>query len=400
MQPRYIIVKLLIAIVLTVPFSLQSQDFKTIGYLPYYRFSLIDQINLEKITHLNIAFAAPDNMGQVSVMGIDIAPIVEKGHAAGNEVFIALAGGSTSSANWLEWLAPTKRSELVHNIIQYTLLHNLDGIDVDLEWGDVTDDYSGFVLELRDSVDVYGLQLSVALPGTFRYPEVSQEALDAFDWVNMMVYDLTGPWAPNDPGPHSPYYFAENAIAYWLNEGVERERLTLGVPFYGYDFTDQSNVVSRTFAAIVAMDADNAFLDQAGEIYYNGLLTIENKTRLAMSELSGIMIWELGQDSFDEFSLLGKIRATIDNTVSAKDELQHSQALVFPNPFTNQLNIHFDKVVTASVFLQDMNGRIIQASNIDHQQQFSLYTIDLADGMYVLKIVSDAFSKSYKIIHR
>lgn len=67
-------------------------------------------------------------------------------------------------------------------------------------------------------------------------------------------------------------------------------RLTLGVPFYGYDFTDPSSVVSRTFAQLVGLNSSYAELDQVGQIYYNGRPTIRDKTLLALGRLGGVMI--------------------------------------------------------------------------------------------------------------
>ncbi len=182
-----------------------SQQFKSIGYLPYYRFDLIDQIQLEKLTHLNVAFANPDEFGNLSVNDIDIDPIVNRAHSAGLQVFISLGGGGASFTNWENLIRPQNRSEFIQKIIKYTHENNMQGIDVDLEWGNVNIDYSDFVLELNDSIDKYDLILTAALPGTYRYPEISDAALAAYDWINLMAYDLTGPWAPNNPGPHSPY---------------------------------------------------------------------------------------------------------------------------------------------------------------------------------------------------
>ena len=61
-------------------------------------------------------------------------------------------------------------------------------MDVDLEWSHVNSLYSPFVLELKDSLDAHNKLMTVALPGTYRYPEVSDEALNAFAWVNLMAY--------------------------------------------------------------------------------------------------------------------------------------------------------------------------------------------------------------------
>ncbi len=33
-----------------------------------------------------------------------------------------------------------------------------------------------------------------------------------------MVYDKTGPWKPDNVGPHSPFSSAEEAIRFWLGE--------------------------------------------------------------------------------------------------------------------------------------------------------------------------------------
>ncbi len=44
---------------------------------------------------------------------------------------------------------------------------------------------------------------------------VTQEALEAYDFVNVMVYDKTGIWRPDVIGPHSPFSFAEDAIKYY-----------------------------------------------------------------------------------------------------------------------------------------------------------------------------------------
>ncbi len=149
---------------------------------------------------MNIAFANPDANGQITVPGSSFVPIVEQAHDAGAEVFIALAASQATWPDWEFWLAPDNRSTLIHNLINFTLSNNLQGIDVDLEFSYVNDDYSGFVVELRDSIDNYELELSAALPGSFRYSEVTDEALASFDWINLMVYNLTGPWAPDNPG--------------------------------------------------------------------------------------------------------------------------------------------------------------------------------------------------------
>ena len=50
-----------------------------------------------------------------------------------------------------------------------------------------------------------------------------------------------------------------------------------------------------------------ADLDNVGNKYYNGRPTISAKVKHAAENIGGIMIWEIGQDSFNEFSLLSTI---------------------------------------------------------------------------------------------
>ena len=80
-----------------------SQDNLVVGYLPYYRFPLSDNIEYEKLTHLCIAFANPDAQGNLDAGGEDIQPIVDAAHNADVIVLLSLAGGALSNewaTNW------------------------------------------------------------------------------------------------------------------------------------------------------------------------------------------------------------------------------------------------------------------------------------------------------------
>lgn len=54
--------------------------------------------------------------------------------------------------------------------------------------------------------------------------------------------------------------------------------------------------------------------DEAGGWYFNGIGTMRAKTRFAQTrKLRGVMLWELGQDSADETSLLRAVRQAADS---------------------------------------------------------------------------------------
>ncbi len=65
----------------------------------------------------------------------------------------------------------------------------------------------------------------------------------------------------------------------------------------------------------------NADIDNVGLKFYNGRPTIKSKVKLASEQASGIMIWELGQDSFSEYSLLKTIHNEYKNLGFATTEL-------------------------------------------------------------------------------
>lgn len=390
----------LLLLLLLNPFyelNAQQEDFKIVGYFPYYRFGYADQINFEQLTHVNISFANPNYQGYLGVGGEDIDPIVDRAHDGGAEVFIALAGGALTT-DWAEawdWLLrPQNRTTFISKIIDYVFDHDLDGVDVDLEWGGVDENYSGFVIELADSLHFYGLPISAALPGVYRFPEVTDEALATFDFINVMAYNFTGPWDPDNEGQHSSYNNAVSSINYWVNQGVPKSRLTLGVPFYGYTFSGGS-ATSFTYRTMVDMDSDNAFVDQVGSSYYNGIPTIQQKTTYAKNQLSGIMIWEIGQDAFNEYSLLNAINEVI-STDTENISVEHSLK-VYPQPAEDFVHIQYSNEDNATMKIMDMQGVLVG----NYKLHSGTNTIDISllrTGMYVGLIQTNTELLSFKLI--
>ena len=299
--------------------DLFSTEARVVGYFPYYRFSLNDKIQYCKVTHLNIAFANPQIDGTIVLPGSSgdlLKNVMDTARSQNSniKIYISLAGGALSdqvSNTWKNFLSsPQDRPILIDKIVSYVLDNGFDGVDVDLEWNHVTAGYSDFVIELRDALKSKSKGITAAYPSETRYSLITQEALNALDFINLMVYDYTGPWNPS-PGQHSSYNHAKQGINFWKNTvGINPSKLTLGVPFYGYDFQNSTTVKAFTYGSMVDSDVSNSEKDNVGNKYYNGRPTIANKVKLASQNLSGIMIWELGQDSFSEYSLLETIHKT------------------------------------------------------------------------------------------
>ena len=224
--------------------------FKVVGYLSSWSFDRIDELEIEKLTHLNLAFGNPDKDGNlVCDGGYDVKPVVKKGHEAGLKVFISLAGGGKpDTVLWKSLLLPENRVSFIKNILKYVEENDLDGVDVDIEGNlmpYVGETYNPFVTELKKALHSKGKGMTSALGATHVHKAVSQEALEAYDFINVMVYDKTGVWRPNIIGPHSPWSYAEDAIKFWtVDKKIPAEKIILGLPFYGFDFTPPARYIS------------------------------------------------------------------------------------------------------------------------------------------------------------
>ncbi len=398
-------IKLLLFIFCTSFAAFQAgaqQQFKIVGYLPYYRFDIADKIDFTKITHLNLAFLNPeDTLGNLSIGGRNPSNVVVMALAANPalKVIVSLGGGAISEQwerAYNKFLSPEHRTEFVSMLTEYVVNNDFDGIDVDLEWQHVNENYSPFVLELRDSIHARGKLITAALPGTHRYADLTQDALDAFDFINLMAYDERGPWNPDNPGPHSDYELAVGSIAFWRGEGVGDERLVLGVPFYGWDFINRNDVRAFTFGSIVAEDTLLAYVDQDGQRYYNGIRTIQKKTLLALEEVSGIMIWEIGQDAFGwggRYSLLNAIDYVVQHgelpiITDLEEPVITSGIRVFPNPFHENITVSGHENQTYfRVQLRDMQGRVLlEKSGNSSGERITLNVPDIQDGMYIIVV--------------
>ena len=290
---------------------------RVVGYLPSYRFDSNEKIDYCKLTHLNLAFANPGSNGKLIIN--DFSGVVVRARNENNniKIYISIGGGYLTDEQASIWSnsidIKDNRPIIINEIVSFVVDNSLDGVDVDLEWQYVTSGYSDFVIELKSALSTKGKSMTAALPGTTKFDNITEEALQTFDFINIMAYDFTGPWNPTASGQHSSYNNAVESINFWKNTGVSQSKLTLGVPFYGYDFSNSSNVTSFTFGQMVSTNNSYSEIDNVGMKYYNGRPTIKSKVKLASEQVSGIMIWELGQDSFSDYSLLKTIHKEYNN---------------------------------------------------------------------------------------
>ena len=317
------------AILLMASFPSNAQ-FKVVGYLVNWNNFVggANAIDYNKVTHINVAFINPMDASGTLGPTASLSTVVGIVHTNNSKILASLGGAGANATNWSAVMAnATTRTAFVSTIMQFVSTYNLDGIDIDIE-GDLlnsnggtinSSQYESFVVELGAALHTQNKLMSAALGTWFGY-EVTNTAAQQFDWINVMAYDAYGTWT--GPGQHSSYNFAVSDLAYWNNKGVDKNHLVLGIPSYGYKWVSNSssgsssmpyNTIVNTYPRAANQDSITPAAGQS--IYYNGIPTIKNKTSLAITNASGMMMWTL-QNDFVTTNPNSLIRA-IDEVVQA-----------------------------------------------------------------------------------
>lgn len=380
-------------------------QFRKVGYIPVWSANYpsgMGGLNINKLTHLNIAFANPDVNGNlIPSFGTDgdVTTAVQSGHAYNLEVMISIGGGDVDGTNYHNLLS-NNPTGFADSILNFVTAHNLDGVDVDIE-GNILDgttitaaQYESFVTYLAGILHAQNKKMTCAI-GTWFGGFITANAAAQFDWINIMSYDATGPWDPQNAGPHSPYSMVVSDFQYWnTTKNVPAEKLVIGVPFYGYGFGTYANQ-GISYCDIVTTYPGSENTDQVGTgdnaIYYNGIPTIIQKTNYALENAGGIMIWEITEDCATEHSLLLAIDSVVQayNATNSLIENDNPDVTIYPNPATDKIYLRFGDSKEETVKIQMYNTLGMEQA-VDYRVMengyYTLYTGVLPCGIYLLEI--------------
>lgn len=312
---------------------------RVVGYLPDWSYQAYGNLDFSALTHLNIAFCNPDTEGNLScwIPESEMKNIVYKAHNSDVKVMAALGGGGGCDGYLPLIDTPEEMSDFNEKIMSYCENYNLDGIDLDIELGsshEIWNYYADWVSSLRALCDERGYELSTAT-AQWVAVNVSPETFELFDFVNVMAYDNDA-----DESSHADIEFAQTSLQYFnVQKKIPKDRLVLGVPFYGRGYTsdgalDWSSYVA--FSELIASDTANYDKDFCNGIAYNGAATMREKCNVA-KEYGGIMIWELSQDAVGEYSLLSVIKdeltvpAVVRGDVNADGEFTVADLVMLQN---------------------------------------------------------------------
>jgi chitinase len=314
-----------------------------IGYVQDFRDPEV--IDYTKLTHVIFSFAHPTKDGGILLNGesamSNLREIVSAANKHNTKVILAVGGwfhinGGESYDHFKIAISNNEsRTKLVQELTSIVEEEKLDGIDIDFEHPRSKADaenLTAFAKELSDHLHPKGKELSIAVyakihaeAGTVTDFVVYEPTMFQFvDHVNIMAYD--GHWDGGYNAANlSPYPFTEKIVTYWASyfeqNSIDKAKLVLGVPFYAQP--EDPDIKQISYSAIVNNDAANAVNDTVsmnGTIYhYNGVLTIQKKTKLALDHgFGGMMLWEAGHDSQGSHSLTAAISEELEKNVVSK----------------------------------------------------------------------------------
>lgn len=301
----------------------QAQPFKIIGYLPAGRVDTA-AIPYQYLTHINYAFCIPAKGGTGDLLPVPrpqkLAALVRNAHQHDVKVFISIGGWGIGDGGGndtrFEVLANSRqtRTRFVHSTMEVVRRFHLDGADIDWEYPDPIEpsssNYVKLMRQLRDSLHAADKKLTAAIVSyhDLHGYGITKEIFSIADWLNIMAYDDDYNTFHGADVPHAPYWLAVRAFDYWVGDrGLPAEKAIMGVPFYGKGPEAKYWPYKRLLAHGAGPNAD-----VYDSIYYNGIKTMKQKTRLAIKRGAGIMIWEISLDTTGEHSLLKAIHDVIE----------------------------------------------------------------------------------------
>lgn len=303
-----------------------------VGYFPAFKgLARVAATPIDHYTHINIAFANPDAEGALmrdgamtcmsggangAVTVAELRDAVMQLRARGAKVLLSTAGGyiPACSGDWAALMGGEGKAKLLADLLAIVDAAGLDGIDIDIEGVlltriDQAGNYTPFIAALSKALKARGKLLTVAT-ASYEGGMIPVASVPYFDLVMPMSYDAIGPSWGVPGSEHSTYAQAETDIALWLGRGVARERLALGVPFYGYGFGKSApgGGFNTLFAAhgdaVLTADLIGTACAGCDYITFNSPATLKRKAELARRRAGGVMVWEMTQDTPDQ--LLGR----------------------------------------------------------------------------------------------
>jgi len=174
----------------------------------------------------------------------------------------------------------TAQQTLIDNLIAAVQQRNANGVNIDFEGvpSSQATNFNNFLVNLCTQMhsQIPGSQVSVALYAVDWSNVFDETVLNNYvDYFIIMGYDYyyagSSSAGPNDPCyPFtSSGYNLSRSVNYYLNAGISKEKLVLGLPYYGMDWPTTSSALYSSTTANASTKLYNTVMNNTSGYYTN-----------------------------------------------------------------------------------------------------------------------------------
>lgn len=249
-----------------------------------------------------------------------------------------LANESTTAEDmkaFSNWITDyKKRQDVINQIINYVDKYKLDGINLDFEsmYKEDVDCLSRFIIELKPRLAQRNAVLSVDVTepdgsDTWSLCYDRRVIGEIADYIVFMAYDQTSGKA-KEPGSNAAYYWVERNVKKFINnEGVNPNKIILGIPFYSklwkinsdgqiektYNVAmkDQQKHVEKATTKEWLKDSKQNYIEYVGNDGYTYKMWVEDVKSITEKlnlineyNLAGAGFWQNGNEDKDVWNVV------------------------------------------------------------------------------------------------
>ncbi len=287
-------------------------EFKIVAYQKYNTINRFEPNAYKYIDQLIYKLIRVNADGSLELLPSTLADlsILKKSKIGYGKVklLIGVGGAKANSEHFSEMASKeASREQFAQNLLRFCLGNDLDGADIDWEYPKSRQDQENALKMFRILHKKFNGH-NLILTGAFNYKSDQvrfAKTVEPFvNQIHLMAYEPI-------EGLDTFKAQLEYAYAQIENKNLSREKLLIGLPFYGRSLKDKKTIPYY----LAPKNVKKGMSDEQWDLMTT--TAIKKSTLKAMSnKLNGVMFWELGFD--DQINLKNSLLKTIYN--STKNE--------------------------------------------------------------------------------
>lgn len=259
---------------------------------------------------------------------------VDWAHSNGYQVWALITDNFNNTISHAVLSSTETREHVIKQLLAYTQIYDLDGINIDFENVPKSDGeyYVQFMRELTPLMKQQGLIVSadVFMPRSWTAHYNRGEVSKIIDYMIVMGYDEHYSGSP-EAGSVASYDWSVESVEKMLEEGVPKEKLILGIPFYTriwkeevidgkIDLSCTSYGMDAAYEFMNEKNAEIKWLDDMGQdyaevteenttykVWLEDVKSVEKRVKLINEyDIAGCAAWKRGLENESVWPVLKK----------------------------------------------------------------------------------------------